>query len=76
MMPPFRGSWSGDRDCKAMAASRGDGKGTLRELHVKKVYHIYHRRTLRLYKIAYNIFLLNKLLFSKLSPIDRDNKTC
>ena len=28
LMPPFRGSRSGDRDWRAMEASRDEGKGT------------------------------------------------
>lgn len=32
LMPPFLGSRSGDRERRAMAASRDDGKGTSREL--------------------------------------------
>ncbi|KAG7218097.1 hypothetical protein INR49_020606 [Caranx melampygus] len=32
LMPPFLGSRSGDRERRAMSASRDDGKGTSREL--------------------------------------------
>lgn len=43
-MPPFLGSLSGDRERRAMAASRGEGKGTSRELG-RAQGQTYHSRT-------------------------------
>lgn len=43
-MPPFLGSLSGDRERRAMTASRGDGKGTSKELQ-RGQGQIYHSKT-------------------------------
>lgn len=43
VMPPLRGSLSGDRDPRAMAASRSDEKGTSRERGVNVSCSLYSR---------------------------------